>query len=94
MSRLTTEDTENTEERKKFRYLIYQVGCIECGVSSFPVKCAETLDEAIAIARAHPDTWDSEGGDGFITVIDLANCKEVACKRKDSVWVDSKEDAK
>jgi hypothetical protein len=95
---LTTEDTEGTEvldkPKQALRYLVYQVGCIECGVSSYPIKWVESLDEAITIAKAHPDTWVSEGGDGYITVIDLANCKEVAVKRKDRFWLDSKEGGK
>jgi len=41
-------------------YLVYQVGCIECGVSSYP------------------STWETEGGEGYVTVIDLHTCKTVA----------------
>lgn len=59
------------------RFLVYQVGCIECGVSSYPIKTAETIEEAKAIAKAHPSTWDSEGGDGYVTIIDIETCKEV-----------------
>jgi hypothetical protein len=58
-------------------YLVFQVGCIECGVSSYPIKVCETLEEARAVAADHPSTWKSEGGDGYITIIDLQNCKEV-----------------
>lgn len=59
------------------KYLVFQVGCIECGVSSYPVKTAETLEEAKDIADKHPSTWDSEDGDGYVTIIDLENCCEV-----------------
>ncbi len=58
-------------------YLVFQVGCIECGVSSYPIKCCETIDEARDVAGNHPDTWESEGGDGYVTIIDIKNCKEV-----------------
>jgi hypothetical protein len=58
-------------------YLVYQVGCIECGVSSYPIKQVETIDEAKAVAEAHPSTWDSEGGDGYVTIIDLEKCETV-----------------
>jgi len=59
------------------KYIVFQVGCIECGVSSYPVKCCETVEEAISVANAHPSTWDTEGGEGYVTIIDVANCKEI-----------------
>ena len=55
------------------KFLVYQVGCIECGVSSYPIKVCETEDEANDIAENYPSTWDTEGGDGYIDVIDLNN---------------------
>ena len=58
-------------------FLVYQVGCIECGVSSYPVKVCETIEEAESVRDKHPSTWDTEGGDGFVTIIDLDNCKVV-----------------
>ena len=58
-------------------YLVFQVGCIECGVSSYPIKVCETLMEALNVRDNHPSTWDSEGGEGYVTVIDLKNCKTV-----------------
>lgn len=58
------------------KYLIMQIGCIECGVSSFPIATAKTLEEAQAIAENHPDTWETYGGDGYVMVIDLETCKE------------------
>ena len=60
----------------KNNYLVYQVGCIECGVSSYPIKVCDTLEDAQQVAENHPDTWASEGGEGFVTIIDLNECKE------------------
>ncbi len=48
-----------------------QIGCIECGVSSYPIKTADTFKEAHEIAVKHPSTWKSEGGDGHVMIIDL-----------------------
>ncbi len=59
------------------KFLVFQIGCIECGVTSYPIKVCNTLGEANDIASDHPSTWDSEGGDGFVMVIDLATCKEI-----------------
>lgn len=58
-------------------YLVFQVGCIECGVSSYPIKIADTIEQAKDIAEAHPSTWDSEGGDGYVTIINLETCETV-----------------
>lgn len=58
-------------------YIVYQVGCIECGVSSYPVKVCDTLEQAQDVAKNHPSTWDTEGGDGYVTIIDVNACKEV-----------------
>ena len=60
------------------RYLAYQVGCIECGVSSYPIKTCATLEDAQVVAKAHPSTWETEGGEGYVTVIDLQECKTVS----------------
>lgn len=59
------------------KFLVYQVGCIECGVSSYPIMVTETLERAKLLADNHPSTWDREGGAGFVVVIDLLECKEV-----------------
>lgn len=56
------------------KYLVFQVGCIECGVTSYPVKICDSLEEAKEIAKKHPDTWESEGGDGYVVIIDLESC--------------------
>jgi hypothetical protein len=67
-----------TDHKASPNYLVYQVGCIECGVSSYPIKTCATLDEAKSIATSHPSTWETEGGEGYVTVIDLHTCKTVA----------------
>lgn len=59
------------------RFLVFQVGCIECGCSSYPIKVCNTLEEAREVENNHPSTWDSEGGDGYVIVIDLTTCKIV-----------------
>lgn len=59
------------------KYLVFQVGCMECGVSSYPIKVCKTLEEAKEVAAAHPDTWATEGGDGYVTIIDLKKCETV-----------------
>jgi hypothetical protein len=60
------------------RYLVYQVGCIECGVSSYPIKTCATLEDAQVVAKAHPSTWATEGGEGYVTIVDLEGCKTVS----------------
>ena len=59
------------------RYLCFQVGCIECGVSSYPIKVCDSVEEAKQVAAAHPSTWSTEGGEGYVTIIDLQECKTV-----------------
>lgn len=54
-------------------FLVYQVGCIECGVSSYPIALCKTKEEAQSIKDRYPSTWYTEGGDGFIDIIDLHN---------------------
>jgi hypothetical protein len=58
-------------------YLVYQVGCIECGVSSYPISIHDDIASARKAASEHPSTWETEGGDGFVTIIDLDACTEV-----------------
>ena len=58
-------------------YLVMQIGCIECGVSSYPVKICDTLADAESAAADHPDTWDTEGGEGYVQIIDLEKCENV-----------------
>ena len=58
-------------------YLVFQVGCIECGVSSYPVSLWDTLEEAKQARDSHPGTWETEGGEGFVTIVDLRTCETV-----------------
>jgi hypothetical protein len=30
------------------------------------------------MTQQHPSTWETEGGEGYVTVIDLHTCKTVA----------------
>ena len=50
------------------KYMVVQIGCIECGVSSYPIGIYDTLEEAQNIKEAHPSTWESEGGDGYVEI--------------------------
>ena len=50
------------------KYMVVQIGCIECGVSSYPVGIYNTLKEAQNVKEAHPSTWESEGGDGYVEI--------------------------
>lgn len=61
----TSEDTK--------RWLVFNVGCIECGVSSAPVACYATEKEASAIATLLNDklSW-REGGQNSFEVFDLS----------------------
>ena len=50
------------------KYMIVQIGCIECGVSSYPIGIYNTLKKAKKVRKAHPNTWDSEGGQGYTEI--------------------------
>ena len=50
------------------KYMVVQIGCIECGVSSYPIGIYDTLEEAKKVSEAHPSTWDSEGGQGYTEI--------------------------
>ena len=50
------------------KYMVVQIGCIECGVSSYPIGIYDTLEEAQKVKEAHPSTWKSEGGDGCVEI--------------------------
>ena len=58
------------------RFLVFQVGCIECGVSSYPIKICDTIEEAEKIKADYPSTWVTEKGDGFIIIIDILNIEK------------------
>lgn len=59
------------------RYLVFQVGCIECGVSSYPIKLCKDISEAESVKSSHPCTWETEGGDGYVEIIDLESFEEM-----------------
>ena len=48
--------------------MVVQIGCIECGVSSYPIGIYDTLGEAIKVKEAHTSTWKNEGGDGYVEI--------------------------
>ena len=50
------------------KYMVVQIGCIECGVSSYLVGVYDTLEQAKEAYEKHPSTWKSEGGDGYVTI--------------------------
>ena len=50
------------------KYMVVQIGCIECGVSSYPIGIYDTLEEAKKVRESHPSTWESEGGDGYVEI--------------------------
>ena len=50
------------------KYMVVQIGCIECGVSSYPIGIYDTLEEAKKVSKLHPSTWHSEGGDGYVEI--------------------------
>ena len=66
--------TEQPAEPSIAGYLVYQVGCIECGVTSYPIKVCATIEEAVQVQKSHPSTWDTEGGEGYVTIINLQTC--------------------
>ena len=50
------------------KYMVVQIGCIECGVSSYPIGIYDNLEEAEKVKEAHLSTWVSEGGDGYVEI--------------------------
>ena len=50
------------------KYMVVQIGSMECGVSSYTVGIYDTLEEANEAYEKHPSTWDSEGGDGYVSI--------------------------
>ena len=50
------------------KYMVVQIGCIECGVSSYPVGIYNTLKKAKKVRKAHPNTQVSEGGQGYTEI--------------------------
>ena len=54
------------------KFLVVQIGCIECGVSSYPIALVDDKERADRVAAAWPSTWATEGGDGYVEVWDLS----------------------
>jgi len=54
------------------RYLVFNIGCIECGVSSNVVGVYETKDEALVVAKKCDENlgWREHGQNAF-AVFDL-----------------------
>ena len=50
------------------KYMVIQIGCIECGVSSYPIGIYDNLEEAEKVKEAHLSTWVSEGGDDYVEI--------------------------
>ena len=41
--------------------MVVQIGCIDCGVSSYPIGIYNTLKKAKKVRKAHHNTWVSQG---------------------------------
>lgn len=54
------------------KYIIMLIGCIECGVPSYPIAITETEEEATAIVDEQESTWKLFGGDGYYAVFETA----------------------
>ena len=50
------------------KYMVVQIGSIECDVSSYPIGIYDTLKKAKKVRKAHPSTWVSEGGQGYTEI--------------------------
>lgn len=46
------------------KYMVVQIGCIECRVSSYPIGVYDTLEEAEEVYRA----WDSGEGHYYVDI--------------------------
>ena len=46
------------------KYMVVQIGCIECKVSSYPVGVYDTLEEAEKVAKA----WHSDDGHHYVDI--------------------------
>ena len=76
------------------KYMVVQIGCIECGVSSYPIGIYNTLKKAKKVRKAHPSTWVSEGGQGYTEIwkvntgknfVDILPIKENTKINEDSI---------
>lgn len=54
-----------------YKYLVFQVGCIECSVSSYPIAWCKTKEEAEKIKEKRPSVWTLEGGHGFVKIYEI-----------------------
>ena len=61
----------------KKRYLVQQLGCMCCGVSTYFIANVATRKEAEKIKDEHPSTWETEGGDGTVVIWDLNLLKNI-----------------
>ena len=79
------------------KYMVVQIGCIECGVSSYPIGIYNTLKKAKKVRKAHPSTWVSEGGQGYTEIWKVntgKNFVDILPIKEDSIKEDStKEDS-
>ena len=82
------------------KYMVVQIGCIECGVSSYPIGIYDNLEEAEKVKEAHPSTWVSEGGDGYVEIwvvntgenfVDILPIKEDSTSIKENTTAESAE---
>ena len=46
------------------KYMVVQIGCIECKVLSYPIGIYDTLEDAIKAYKA----WDVEGGHNYVEI--------------------------
>ena len=46
------------------KYMVVQIGCIECKISSYPIKVYDTLEEAEEVRS----TWDNINGHGYVEI--------------------------
>jgi hypothetical protein len=52
-------------------FLLYHIGCIECGVPSFPIGKYNSIEAATEAARQVPDSWQLHGGESELVILDL-----------------------
>ena len=65
------------------KYMVVQIGCIECGVSSYPIGIYDNLEEAIKVKEAHLvlgtaraemvilKIWDINIGENFVDILPI-----------------------
>ena len=55
------------------KYIVLLIGCIECGVPSYPVAITETKEQAEIIVNQQKSTWELYGGDGFYDIWEVSH---------------------